>query len=745
MVLWSEMEVCYDLVRYDGRFYCSMTGSYPLHYAASEGYDDVITVLLEKGANVMAWNNNGRTAVHQAAMHGHARSIVTLVAGGAVVRTLDHKGCLALEYAIKNKHVTAVKLLCQFGSEPLLQDWSWVSQRDLKKKKAEYEMAKILQHQIRLIPGYRHTGIIFDVARVTPEEGPILHLEQTGVEVKVVEGQEPYYLYLCQTEEAYGSPPTLGPDEETFGHLLECQTWGPRVQTITLIVTVDRVLRQNEEIVLRPAITSGGVEMQEDENVGITKVTITVPLVPTGITYFTMASREKKQVFKISEEAVVLKPESEPEAEIDIPAGTFDSGELSIKFVVPTDGPDEADDQDKKDQSKPKGEPVLMTSILDLSTTDGQMPKHDIQMKMPVTVADKSEAVVVLTTSNPDPNLEQWDWDEIPAEIDGAGKAVFTINHFSIFSGTSKPKLDANPEGVKDTVRNTFLKMRRVEFLVALKTPEMDESKTDMIITCGTKRKTKLVKKKYDSNYTWFNVGSDDNLKNVPEGQTFQIVIRGNLKEGSDDENMKLIFKSGDQESSRALEIVSTCPDPRELSGEVEIIKETKTRVPTDDKETVEQIDDGLFSCFSRSKSIKVTKAKSEVWEINTCTLCTIPFSTTLTKREPEPEPAEVAQNVIATRQTTSAPLPKKVTWDRLKDAVSHLSADESKQLGFQLGLNGSQMQKVEEDTMDEVDLAMNVIKRWHLLLAKNDMVSQLKGALEAIGRRDLIHKVTKE
>ncbi|XP_021342095.1 uncharacterized protein LOC110442700, partial [Mizuhopecten yessoensis] len=602
--------------------YRDETGSYPLHYAASEGYDDVIEVLLEKGAKVTDWNNNGQTAVHQAAMHGHARSIVTLVAGGAVVGTLDNKGYLALEYAIKNKHVTAVKLLCKFGSEPLLLDWSWIAVPNIKKKKDLFEMAKTVQHQNRLIPGYRHKGIIFDVANVTPEKGPKLRLEKTGVEVKVVEGQEPYYLYLCQTEEAYGSPPPLGPDEEVFGHLLECQTWGPRVQTITLIVTVNRVLRQNEEIVLRPATPEGSVDKVKVQEV--TTVTITVPLQPTGITNFTMASREKKQIFKISKEAVVLKPESEPEAEIDIPAGTFDSGDLVVKFVDTTKAMPELE-QNNQDPGESGDDPVLLTNILDICTTDGQQPQKDIQMMLPVNVKNKSKDVVVLVTSNPDPNLEKWDWEVIPAEINGAGKAVFTVKHFSSNIVISRPRFDADPEGVQDLSRNAHLRNRKVEFLVALKKPEVDETKTDMIITCGTKRQISSAKRKYYESYKCFIAGQNTDLPMVPEGQTFKIVIRGNLKEGSDDENMKLIFKSGDQESSRALEIVSTCPDQLQLSGEVVIIKKTKTL-------TVEQVDAGCFDfCCSRCRR----STKVEVKEPNTLPqpMCIIPFNITLTRR----------------------------------------------------------------------------------------------------------------
>ncbi|XP_033763041.1 uncharacterized protein LOC117344407 [Pecten maximus] len=465
---------------------------------------------------------------------------------------------------------------------------------------------------------------------------------------------------------------------------------------------------------------------------------------PNKITYFAMARKEKKEVFQISDEAVTLKPEFEPEAEIDIPAGTFNSCELLVKFVDTTEDPEDSDDPEvptdpegveqerKEGEKKPEEEPVLMTSILDLSTTDGQQPNNDIEMKMPVTAKDQSEGVVVLTTSNPDPNLEEWTWDELPAEIDAAGKAVFKISHFSIYSGTSKPLFVADPEAVKNTIRKSFLKMRRVEFLVAVKTPDLDETKTDMVIICGTKRKNKAVKNRYDKSYTWFELGPEANELEFPEGQLFQIEICGNLKERADDDIMKLIFKGSKQESSRALEIVSTSPDSMELAGEVQIFRETKCLAP----DRVEMVDIGCF-CNKRTKE---TRVRSEIWETKTELLCTVPFNTTLTKREPEPQRPEYTPLSGLAGQP-----PPSVTWGKLKSAVHMLSGEEAKQMGYQLGLNEGLMTQVENDTMEERDLAKNVLNKWHLLLARNDMVKQLKDAMEAIGRRDIIQKIKQE
>ncbi|XP_033761858.1 uncharacterized protein LOC117343555 [Pecten maximus] len=89
-------------------------------------------------------------------MCGHVQSIVTLVAWGANVHTPDKKDFYALEYAIKNKAVEIVDLLCQFGTEPLLKDWDWLTMPGILKRKKDYEMGLIIQKQCRLFPGYKH-------------------------------------------------------------------------------------------------------------------------------------------------------------------------------------------------------------------------------------------------------------------------------------------------------------------------------------------------------------------------------------------------------------------------------------------------------------------------------------------------------------------------------------------------------------------------------------------------------------
>ncbi|XP_060066971.1 ankyrin repeat and protein kinase domain-containing protein 1-like [Ylistrum balloti] len=407
------------------------TGCRPLHYAAKNGYVEVIELLLEKGAQTFAWDNNGQTALHKAVMQGHVQAIVVLVAGGAKIDVIDRMGHLPLEYAVKKKHVAMVELLCQFGAEPQLLDWSWLKDKEITKMKDVMQIAKVLKKQLKNMSGYKHSEIRLDVAMISPGEGSI-KLNNTGVEVTANEGQERFYLYLSQTEEAYSTPPPLEEEEQAFGHILEFQTWGAKVKFIALTVTVDRPVPKNEEVVLRPETPRGGidhVEIQEVDGKEVTKVTLTVPLT-SGFHRFAMATREKKQIVKVSKEAVVFKPEVEPEAEIDIPAGTFDSVELSIKFV--DTAPVNEDIRDSEEAGQSTEGQMITTNVLDLTTSDDQQPTKDIKMKIPITAKDKSEEFVVMTSSDPDPNLDEWTWEILPAEIDDAGKAVFDIKHLSM-------------------------------------------------------------------------------------------------------------------------------------------------------------------------------------------------------------------------------------------------------------------------------------------------------------------------
>jgi len=64
-------------------------GTTPLQFAAGYGHKAIAELLIAKGANVKAKNNNGFTALHLAASEGHKEVVELLIANGADVNARD--------------------------------------------------------------------------------------------------------------------------------------------------------------------------------------------------------------------------------------------------------------------------------------------------------------------------------------------------------------------------------------------------------------------------------------------------------------------------------------------------------------------------------------------------------------------------------------------------------------------------------------------------------------------------------
>ena len=65
------------------------TGETPLHQAAIHGWEDIVSLLLEKGANANAAKNNGWTALNFASQEGHEDVAIQLLQGGAKHNKVD--------------------------------------------------------------------------------------------------------------------------------------------------------------------------------------------------------------------------------------------------------------------------------------------------------------------------------------------------------------------------------------------------------------------------------------------------------------------------------------------------------------------------------------------------------------------------------------------------------------------------------------------------------------------------------
>lgn len=84
----------------------------PLHFAAAKGHNEIVTLLLENGADVNSKNYCGQTALMQACRHGHWEVVQTLLLYRCNVTRADYlSGRTALHFAAVDGHVRCIRLL----------------------------------------------------------------------------------------------------------------------------------------------------------------------------------------------------------------------------------------------------------------------------------------------------------------------------------------------------------------------------------------------------------------------------------------------------------------------------------------------------------------------------------------------------------------------------------------------------------------------------------------------------------
>jgi len=123
-VYWQKTSCVRKLLAHGADVRCNEKYGCPLERAASKGNVDIMSLLLEHGAEVnclAAMSGGFRTsALQNAAGHGHKKAVELLLDNGADINFQSSSHSTALQGAIRRGHIPVAKLLLDRGADPNL-------------------------------------------------------------------------------------------------------------------------------------------------------------------------------------------------------------------------------------------------------------------------------------------------------------------------------------------------------------------------------------------------------------------------------------------------------------------------------------------------------------------------------------------------------------------------------------------------------------------------------------------------
>ncbi len=119
----------------------------PLHHAAAAGNAELVTFLLDQGAELNAVSGWGRTPLHDAVLFGTPATVEALLARGAKVNTATETGQTPLHSAAAYKDHAAVEQLLAHGAAPNPRDEQGQTPLSIAIRNGSEEIVKLLAPQ----------------------------------------------------------------------------------------------------------------------------------------------------------------------------------------------------------------------------------------------------------------------------------------------------------------------------------------------------------------------------------------------------------------------------------------------------------------------------------------------------------------------------------------------------------------------------------------------------------------------
>jgi ankyrin repeat protein len=171
--------------------------------ASKNGDNNKIIKLIQKGIDVNAKSNSGRTPLNEAALHGHTETARLLIDNGADVMAKDNLGLTTLHHSACWDHTETAKLLIDNGADVKAKDNDGITPLNRAEEKGRTETAKLLIDNGADVKSEGRKGLIEQVRNRTESLQKKPNLEKMEKE-NDIEGLTAVMLRILESGDDYG-------------------------------------------------------------------------------------------------------------------------------------------------------------------------------------------------------------------------------------------------------------------------------------------------------------------------------------------------------------------------------------------------------------------------------------------------------------------------------------------------------------------------------------------------------------